>query len=72
MILKKIGILGVMIDENYTGKNIFGRALKMIEKKLKLKLKINKIYLGVDKKIYMQLKHLKKTDLQKKICSSKK
>ena len=69
--IKKIGILGVMIDENYTGKNIFGRALKMIEKKLKLKLKINKIYLGVDKKIYMQLKHLKKRIYKRKFVLQK-
>ena len=64
-IKKKIGILGVMIDENYTGKNIFGRALKMIEKKLKLKLKINKIYLGVDKKNLHAIKAFKKNGFTK-------
>ena len=51
---------------------IFLQSTKDDREKTKTKLKINKIYLGVDKKNLHAIKAFKKTDLQKKICSSKK
>ena len=52
-------ILGIFIgNKNYQGKNLFFQILKILEPKLIILFRINTIYLGVNKKIFLLLKHL--------------
>ena len=52
-------ILGIFIgNKNYQGKNLFFQILKILEPKLIILFRINTIYLGVNKKNFLLLKHL--------------
>lgn len=66
------GILGVIISKKYIGKNIFGSTLNLIKKDLKKKLKINKIYLGVDVNNYYAIRAFKKNGFIKEYFFFKK
>lgn len=59
------GILGVVINDKYTGQNIFGKSLDLIQQHLKIKLNINKIYLGVDVRNHNAIKAFKKNGFVK-------
>ena len=66
------GILGVIINKKFSGKNIFCSALNLIKKDLKKKFKINRIYLGVDKNNHYAIKAFKKNGFEKKYIFFKK
>lgn len=71
-IKKGKGILGVIISKEFTGKNIFGTTLSLIKKDLKKKLKINRIYLGVDRNNHYAIKAFKKNGFEKEYIFFKK
>ena len=66
-------ILGIFIgNKNFQGKNLFRKILSIIEPKLKIVLKINTFYLGVNKFNFSAIKAFKKSGFKTYYWNKKK